>query len=178
MIYGERIRFRAVERDDIPLFVDWLNDPEILQGLLLYLPLSQEDEATWYENMMKRPLDEHPMVIEIHEASDWLPIGNCGFINIDWRNRSGEVGIFIGEKSFWNKGYGTDAIRLLLKHGFMTLNLNRVALDVYATNERAIRCYEKAGFVHEGCKRKAIFKDGDYIDLMQMSVLREEWEGK
>ena len=176
MIYGERIRFRAVEREDLPRFVAWLNDPEVLQGLLLYLPLSLNDEENWYESMMKRPTDEHPMVIEIQQADEWLAVGNCGFVKIDWRNRSGEVGIFIGEKRLWNRGYGTDAMRLLLQHGFHTLNLNRIALDVYDTNLRAVRSYEKAGFVQEGRKRQAIFKDGKYIDILQMSVLREEWE--
>lgn len=178
MIYGERIRFRAVEREDLPRFVAWLNDPEVLQGLLLYLPLSLNDEENWYESMMKRPTDEHPMVIEIQQADEWLPIGNCGFVKIDWRNRSGEIGIFIGEKRLWNQGYGTDAMRLLLQHGFHTLNLNRIALDVYNTNLRAVRSYEKAGFVHEGRKRQAIFKGGKYLDILQMSVLREEWEGR
>lgn len=178
MIYGERIRFRAVEREDLPRFVAWLNDPEVLRGLLLYLPLSLNEEENWYESMMKRPTDEHPMVIEIQQADEWLPIGNCGFVKIDWRSRSGEVGIFIGEKRLWNQGYGTDAMRLLLQHGFHTLNLNRIALDVYDTNLRAVRSYEKAGFVHEGRKRQAIFKGGKYIDILQMSVLREEWEGR
>jgi diamine N-acetyltransferase len=178
MIYGERIRFRAVEREDLPRFVAWLNDPEVLHGLLMYLPLSLNEEENWYESMMKRPTDEHPMVIEIQQADEWLPVGNCGFVNIDWRSRSGEVGIFIGEKRLWNQGYGTDAMRLLLQHGFHTLNLNRIALDVYDTNLRAVRSYEKAGFVHEGRKRQAIFKDGKYFDILQMSVLREEWEGR
>jgi RimJ/RimL family protein N-acetyltransferase len=178
MIYGERIRFRAVEREDLPRFVAWLNDPEVFQGLLLYLPLSLNEEENWYESMMKRPTDEHPMVIEIQQADEWLPVGNCGFLNIDWRSRSGEVGIFIGEKRLWNRGYGTDAMRLLLQHGFHTLNLNRIALDVYDTNLRAVRSYEKAGFVQEGRKRQAIFKDGKYFDILQMSVLREEWEGR
>ena len=177
MIYGERIRFRAVEREDLPLFVNWLNDPDVLQGLLLYLPISLDGEENWYENMMKRPLDEHPMVIEVKQEDGWLPIGNCGFINIDWRCHSGEVGIFIGEKRLWNQGYGTDAMHLLLQHGFNTLNLNRIALDVYDTNPRAVRSYEKAGFIHEGRKRQAIFKDGNYIDLLQMSVLKKEWDG-
>jgi diamine N-acetyltransferase len=177
MIYGERIRLRAIERADLPRFVDWLNDPEVLQGLLIYLPLSSQDEENWYENMTKRPMDEHPMVIEVEQGEDWLPIGNCGFINIDWRSRSGDVGIFIGEKRLWDQGYGSDAMHLLLRHGFNTLNLNRVALDVYATNLRAIRSYEKVGFVHEGRRRQAIYKDGEYVDILQMSVLRQEWKG-
>lgn len=175
MIYGERIRLRAIERQDLPRFVEWLNDPEVRQGLLLHLPMSQAQEENWFEDMLKRPPAEHPMVIEVNEENEWMMIGNCGLHNIDWRCRSAEVGIFIGEKRLWNKGYGTEAMSLLLKHGFETLNLNRIALDVYENNPRAVRAYEKAGFVHEGRKRKAMFKEGKYLDILVMSVLREDW---
>jgi RimJ/RimL family protein N-acetyltransferase len=176
MIYSGRIRLRAPERSDIPRFVAWLNDPEVRAGLLVSLPLSTADEEGWFEAMLKRPLEEHPMTIEARQGDDWLPVGNCGFHNIDWRCRSAEVGIFIGEKSLWNRGYGTEVMRLLLKHGFNTLNLNRIALDVYESNPRAIRSYEKAGFVHEGRRRQAMFKDGWYVDILQMSVLHSEWQ--
>lgn len=176
MIYSGRIRLRAPERSDIPRFVTWLNDPEVRAGLLVSLPLSTADEDGWFEAMLKRPLEEHPMTIEVRQGDDWLPVGNCGFHNVDWRCRAAEVGIFIGEKSLWNRGYGTEVIRLLLKHGFNTLNLNRIALDVYETNPRAIRSYEKAGFVHEGRRRQAMYKDGRYVDILQMSVLRSEWQ--
>ncbi len=176
MIYSGRIRLRAPERSDIPRFVTWLNDPEVRAGLLVSLPLSTADEEGWFEAMLKRPLEEHPMTIEVRQGDDWLPVGNCGFHNVDWRCRAAEVGIFIGEKSLWNRGYGTEVMRLLLKHGFHTLNLNRIALDVYETNPRAIRSYEKAGFVHEGRRRQAMYKDGRYVDILQMSVLRSEWQ--
>jgi len=86
------------------------------------------------------------------------------------------VGIAIGDKSFWNKGCGTEAMGLLLRHGFDTLNLNRVFLRVHEPNKRAIRAYEKAGFIKEGCLRQAVFKNGSYQDMFIMSVLRSEWE--
>ncbi len=176
MIYAERIRFRAPDHQDLPLFITWLNDPEVRAGLLMYLPFSMADEEQWFEGMLKRPPQEHPFVIEVHEAENWKPVGNCGFHNLDWRCRSAEVGIMIGEKPYWNRGYGTEAMRLLLKHGFDTLNLNRIYLDVYQNNPRAIRAYEKAGFVHEGIKRQAAYKNGQYIDILLMSVLRSEWQ--
>jgi diamine N-acetyltransferase len=175
MIYGERIRLRAPERDDIPLFVKWLNDPEVRRGLILYLPMSKADEEAWFENMIKGPADEHPLVIEIRTDDDWKPIGNSGIHKIDWRNRSAEVGLFIGEIRLWNQGYGTEVMSLLLKHGFETLNLNRIGLQVYETNHGAIRAYEKAGFVHEGRFRQGVYIDGRYEDTLFMSALREEW---
>jgi diamine N-acetyltransferase len=177
MIYAERVRLRAPERSDIPRFVVWLNDPEVRAGLLVAIPFSHADEENWFDNMLKRPMEEHPLTIEVHQGEDWLAIGNCGFFDCDWRCRSAEVGIFIGEKSLWNQGYGTEVMRLLLRHGFDTLNFNRIALRVFANNLRAIRSYEKAGFVHEGCQRQGVYRDGQYIDVLMMSVLRSEWAG-
>lgn len=176
MIYGDRIRLRAVTRSDLPQFIEWLNDPEVRAGLLMHLPLSIEDEEAWFENMIKSPAAQHPMVIEVRSGEGWKMIGDCGFHLIDWRIRSAELGIFIGEKSYWGQGYGTEVMRLLLKHGFNTLNLNRIALEVFETNPRAIRTYEKVGFVHEGRRRQDMFKDGRYIDVLLMSVLRSEWQ--
>lgn len=175
MIYGNRVRLRAPEKDDIPKFVSWLNDPEVRLGLLLYLPMSQADEEVWFDSMLKRPVDEHPLVIEIHEGDDWLSIGNCGVHQIDWRCRSAEVGLFIGEKKYWNQGYGTEVMELLLKHAFETLNLNRISLDVYESNLGAIRAYEKSGFVLEGRKRQGMYIDRRYVDILLMGVLRDEW---
>jgi RimJ/RimL family protein N-acetyltransferase len=103
--------------------------------------------------MMKRPSKEHVLVIEVKDQSpqeDYLPIGTCQFHKIDERNRSAEIGIMIGEKAYWNQGFGTETVRLLFEHGFATLSLHRIWLQVYENNKRAIRAYEKAGFQYEG----------------------------
>jgi diamine N-acetyltransferase len=189
MITGERIRFRGVERDDLPTFVKWLNDPEVRQGILNHHPSSQAEEENWYEEMLKLPMDEHVLGIEVklsgkkavepsNQADEvhWKLIGNLAFFRIDWRNRSSEFGIMIGDTNYWNQGYGTEAVRLLVKHGFNTLNLNRIYLHVFENNPRAIRAYEKAGFVHEGRLRQAEFNDGKYIDILVMSILKDEFK--
>ena len=175
MIYGERIRLRRDERADIPLFTQWLNDPDVRRYLLMNLPISQANEEGWFENMLKRPAEEQPFAIEVREGDGWRLIGNCGFFEIDWRARSSEVGLFIGDKSCWNKGYGTEVMRLLLQVGFGTLNLNRIFLRVDQDNLGGIRAYEKAGYVHEGRFRQATYQDGEYRDMLFMSVLRSEW---
>lgn len=176
MINGERIRLRAIEREDLPRFVAWLNDPEVRDNLVLFMPLSLVDEEHWFEKTLGQPPAERPLVIEIRQGEGWQPIGNCGIGPIDWRCRHGEVGIFIGEKSLWNQGYGTESMRLLLRHGFQTLNLNRVFLRVYETNLGGIRAYEKAGFVHEGRMRQAEYRAGRFLDVLLMSVLRSEYK--
>ena len=181
MIYGDRIRFRHAERSDIPTFVYWLNDPDVRQGISLYLPVSQAEEEGWFESMLTRSPDERVLCIEARQPAVegqpllWKLIGNCGFHEIDWRNRSAEVGIMIGDKASWNQGYGTEAMRLLLKLGFEQLDLNRIFLRVFETNPRAIRAYEKVGFVHEGRQRQAERQAGRFIDVLVMSVLQSEW---
>ena len=125
--------------------------------------------------MLKRPSEEQSLGIEIKDGDGWRLIGNCGIFDINWRASSAEVGIFIGDKSCWNKGYGTEVMRLLLRHGFETLNLNRIFLRVDAANLGGIRAYEKAGFVHEGRFRQGTFQGGEYRDMLFMSVLRSEW---
>lgn len=176
MIYSERIRLRAAEREDLPRFVTWLNDPEVRENMALFLPLSSTEEERWFESMLQDPPTEHTLIIEIREEGGWRPVGNCGFNHTDWRCRLSELGIFIGEKSLWDKGYGTETMRLLLSHGFKTLNLNRIYLRVFETNPRAIHVYEKVGFVHEGRLRQAEYRDGRYIDVLFMSVLRSDWK--
>jgi len=178
MIYGKRIRLRAIEKDDPQRFVAWLNDPEVRRNMLMYQPLSKAVEELWFADMLKRDQDEHPLVIEVHQGENWQPVGNLGFLNLDQRERSAEIGIFIGEKNLWDKDYGSQAIQLMLKHGCENLKLNRIFLQVYETNERGIRCYEKAGFQHEGRMRQARFQQGRYIDVLLMSVLRDESQPK
>lgn len=178
MIYGKRIRLRADERSDLPKFTEWLNDPDVRRYLSMRLPVSLANEEGWFESMLKSPREEQSLAIEVRDGDGWRLIGNCGIFDIDSTVRSAEVGIFIGDKSCWNKGYGTEVMSLLLEHGFGTLNLNRVFLRVDADNKGGIRAYEKAGFVHEGRFRQGTFHDGEYRDMLFMSVLRSEWTAK
>jgi len=188
MITGDRIRFRAVEREDLPTFQGWVNDPDVRSGIGIYLPLSMADEQEWYDGVRKRQPDERNLVIEVRPPfrqgglpalqvgePAWKMIGGIGFFRLDYKNRSSEFGIMIGDKTYWNQGYGTEAVRLLLHLGFNTLSLNRIHLRVLENNPRAIRAYEKAGFKHEGRQRQAEFKDGKYIDLLVMSILKSEY---
>jgi RimJ/RimL family protein N-acetyltransferase len=176
MIEDGNVRLRAVEASDLADFQRWLNDDEVTAGLLVSLPLSMADEQAWYENMLSTPVAEHPLAIEYQSESSWRTIGNCGISKIDVRARLGEAGIFIGDKSCWDRGIGKRVMRLLLRYGFDGLNLNRVYLQVYTTNLRAIRCYEQVGFLREGCLRQDVYKNGKYIDVLIMGILRSEWE--
>ena len=176
MILGTRVRLRAIERADLPRFQEWSNDPEVTQGLSRYLPLSLTEEGKWFGRVMQGQPAQQPLAIKIQDGGSWKLVGNTGLFNLEWTNRSAEFGIFIGNKSSWNKGYGTEALQLMLRHAFSTLNLNRVYLRVLASNPRARRSYEKAGFQLEGTLRQATFRRGIYIDSHIMSILRSEWK--
>ncbi len=179
MIYGKNVRLRAVEKEDLPNFVAWLNDPEVRRGLSVHIPFSLTAEEKWFEENEKKSPNERTLAIEIQpegQGGEWVFVGGCGFFDFDWQVRQAEIGIYIGEKKYWNQGFGTHVMRLLLKHGFETLNLNRISLRVHEDNPRAARSYEKAGFIKEGVLRQARFYGGEYIDVRLMSVLRSEWK--
>lgn len=176
MYIGERVRLRGVEESDLDKFVIWLNDSEVRDNLLIYWPMTSWQEREWFEGVKKLPIAEKPLVIDVKTEEGWQLIGNCGFHKFDWQARSGEIGIFIGDKAYWNKGYGSEALNLLLQFGFNRLNLNKIYLEVFETNPRAKRVYEKAGFVEEGRLRQDVYLNGRYIDVFVMSILRAEWD--
>lgn len=175
MIHGERIRLRAIERDDLPRYVMWFNDPDVRRGISLYRPLSQIEEERWYEQMLERSPAERSLAIDAREGDEWVHIGSCGLFNVDRRSQHAEIGIVIGDKAYWDKGLGTDVMRTMLRHGFETLNLHRIYLRVFETNPRAIRVYEKIGFTHEGRLRQHHYLEGRYVDELMMAMLRDEW---
>jgi RimJ/RimL family protein N-acetyltransferase len=182
MIHGTRVRLRAMERSDLAKYHKWLNDPDVTEGLGHYRPLSMDDEDGWFAKMREQDAGQRPLAIEVHEDPACRLAGNIGLFDLRCANRSAELGIFIGDKSLRNQGYSTEALELMLQHAFDTLNLHRVFLRVYATNKRAQRPYQKAGFRPEGTLRQSVFRQGRRIDMHIMGILRPEWrataEGK
>ena len=175
MIVGGKVRLRPVERGDLPRYVEWFGDPEVRRHLMVYLPFSLAQEERWFESLLGR-LERREDVILAIETFDGVHIGNVGLHSINWKDRSTELGIVIGEKAYWSQGYGTDAIRTLLGLAFREMNLHRVFLRVDVDNGRGIRCYEKAGFRQEGTSRDAVFREGVYCDQHVMSILQSEFE--
>jgi diamine N-acetyltransferase len=174
IIRGEQVFLRASERTDIPLFVRWFNDADVLRNLAMRAPMSDAAETAWFDRMLaaQGSTDYHFVICLLADAR---PIGTIGLHGLDSRNGSAEFGIAIGEKDKWNKGHGTDALRAICDFGFGELRLERISLHVYADNDRARRSYEKAGFTHEGTLRRAHFARGTHVDVHVMSLLRDEW---
>jgi RimJ/RimL family protein N-acetyltransferase len=180
MILGQRIRLRPIEKDDLPRYVKWFSDPDLRGYLAMHLPLSQAEEEKWFEqSLANKDRNTQAWAIDAQPADmavgPWMHIGGCGLHEIEWRHRWGELGIMIGARDYWGRGYGTDAVQTLTAWAFDTLNLNRVFLRVFADNARAIRCYEKVGYQHEGRLRQHNYHNGAYRDVLLMGLLRSDW---
>jgi len=173
MLKGEKVILRPGRREDVARQHEFNQDIE-LYGLDCAFPQISSLEKTQadFETWATKP-DQNSAWFAIE--ADGKYIGNCCLLGL--RNPHGnlELGIVIGDRDYWGRGYGRDATRLLLKFGFHYLGARRIVLTTHAKNERAIRCYRACGFVEEGRPRKAIWVEGEYVDLVNMSILREEW---
>lgn len=176
-IAGEKVYLRGFEKKDLdgPYF-QWANDQEVTHYMYMglkpnYLELLTED----YEKSIRSASE---VVFLIVDKKTEKPIGSTGLYSINPIYRSAEYRIVIGEKDYWDKGYGSEVAALVAKYGFEKLNLNKVWLGVNANNPRAVKSYENAGFVREGALRQEIYRNGKYYDAVRMSLLRSEWDAK
>jgi RimJ/RimL family protein N-acetyltransferase len=173
-LIGERLYLRPLEEEDIDRCLVWINDPEITATVALRFPFNRSREKEWFAALYKTDRDI-PLAIVLKDGD--RHIGNCGLHQIDYPNRCAQFGIMIGEKEEWDKGYASEASRLILDYGFDQLGLHRISLQVYAHNLRAQRVYEKLGFTREGVLRESYYRDGRYHDTVIMGILRSEWRG-
>lgn len=174
IIRGRKTWLRPAEREDLATFVEWFNDLRVTRHLLPRAPISRAQEEGWFEGMVESQGKDRWFFV-ICRLGDRRAIGTCGLFGVDFRNGGAGIGITIGDPADRSQGLGTDALEALLDFGFGTLRLERLWLDVYASNHRARRSYEKAGFTREGTFRHAYHRDGQFIDSDRMAILRSEW---
>ena len=169
-----RVRLRPIREADLPDYVVWFNHPEVTQFTAMESgEFTLEGEQEWFRKISDPEHEDKHWAIEV----DGRHIGNCALI-LGRYGDTGAFGIVIGERSAWGKGYGTAALREVLRAGFAELKLHRIHLDAFADNARGIRCYEKCGFRREGLCREARWKRGEWRDVVRMAILREEWEAQ
>lgn len=171
-IVGDNIYLRPLEMDDIDSFILWLNDQEVRKYLMRTSPLNKIREKEFVEKLYR---DDRDIILGITLKENNQLIGNIGLHGISITHRHAGIGIFIGNKGCWSKGYGTEALKLILDHGFNQLNLHKISLTVLDFNARAIRAYEKSGFKKEGVFRDHVYRNGKYCGVYSMSILESEW---
>lgn len=164
---------RPIKEDGVAI-ARWSNDVEysrLLRRGLIY-PDAIEGFEEWLSSMIK---EQSAYPFSIRRIEDQVLVGFLMLHEIAWQAR--HCTFFIGlDPALRGQGYGSDALKVMLKYAFMEMNLNRVGLDVMSYNEAAIHTYSKVGFQHEGRVRAVVFRDGVYYDMLHMGILRSEWE--
>lgn len=174
MLVGEKVRLRAIELEDLRKLVEWRNTAEIMDYFYEKEPLSLEMQRRWFEGYLNRIEKEKYYMIET--LSGDKPMGTISLYNVDWRNRHCEFGrFFLWDEDLRGKGYGKEAIELILDFGFSHLNMRKIYCTTYNDNDRALGLYESVGFLRDGVLRQHIFRHGKFIDLILLSILSTEW---
>lgn len=170
---SDKIYLRGVLETDLSLYKTWIDDPVVTYYMEMgWKPISDIELKNIYAEASDS--NETVMFVIVDKKTN-KPIGVTGLYLIQWICRRAQYRILIGDPDYWNKGVGAEATRLILKYAFERLNLEVVYLGVNADNIGAVRSYENAGFVHEGKQRKFVYRNGRYYDVLNMSVLREEY---
>lgn len=172
MYYGEKVCLRAYRDEDILKAISFINDRELKKFLTKQIPFPTTiwEEEEWIQSQRGDESGEYNFAIEDIKTKKY--IGGCGIHKVNWVARVAEVGIMIGDKNYWGKGYGTDAMKVLMKFVFEEMNMNKIRLSTFSFNERAIKCYKKCGYEVEGVLKNEVFKEGKYYDEIIMSAFR------
>lgn len=177
LFHGELIRLAAPAEGDAEVFARWTEDAEYLRALDTDYarPMSVAEMGKRLEQFIQDP---GTVEFRIRTLQDDRLIGFVALHTIEWNNRTANLAIGIGDPDYRGQGYGTDALRAVLRYAFHEMNMERVGLNVNENNARAIRAYEKVGFRREGAMRRALLRDGKWQDRIIMGILLEEWEGR
>lgn len=171
MIAGEHVILRAFEREDAERCYRWMNDPNIVRTLKSRYPIAFSNEVEWLDRAMGSSQTERHFAIE--KKDDRSHIGNASIHDIDWVSRTAWFGLFIGEPSAWNRGFGSDAISALMRFAFDEMNLQKLRINVFDYNDRAKHVLLARGFVQEGKLSRDFFREGLFHDIVLLSVFRD-----
>lgn len=174
MLKGKLVKLREYREEDIKIAQDYINDPDTIRSLAIAVPFpfTYADEKKFVEGNSAFN-SEYNFAIETLENPRY--IGGCGIKNLDWKNSKLEIGIAIGDKKLRGKGYGTDAMKVLVDFIFNEMNINKIKLEVFTFNQGAIRCYEKAGFREEAILKNEVYRGGKFHDVVVMSIFRADY---
>lgn len=177
LLRGTKLRLAALSKEDAPRIARWHEDVGYLRlqetNRALPKTVAQiEAELEQFEG------SADTIVFGIRTRENDELVGTLGFYEIEWSNQVAWLGMGIGDRAAWGKGYGTEALRLALQYAFDELNLHRLTLTVIDYNERAIALYEKAGFRREGVFREFGQRDGKRYDMYLYGLLRPEWKAR
>lgn len=172
---GPAVALRPVERGDMEHIRRWINDPAIRPLIGETRPLTAGGAEAYYERLQH---EESRVWFIVVERATQRPVGECGLLRMMPAWRTTDLSMIIGEQDAWGRGYGTEAITLLMDYAFGFLNFHRIAIGVVGFNRRALRFYERVGFQREGVQREGYYYDHAYHDFVMMSILEHEFRAR
>ena len=175
ILKGELVRLTVLTKDDLPTFSRWYEDAGFsrLLDAVPAVPKSREQWGKWLEET-ENNANTYVFGIRLIQGDEL--IGYAELDGILWNHRNCWIGIGIGERENWGKGFGLEAMNIILKFTFHELNLHRVQLSVFSYNHRAVSLYEELGFTKEGVFRKHLERDGKRYNMYLYGLLRSEWK--
>lgn len=171
MTTGQKVSLRLMDQEDTDRIVRWRNQDFVRRCFIYQKDFTRESHENWVRTMIDTGAAIQFMIC-VGEGQK--PVGSVYLRDIDRTHKKAEYGIFIGEKEAWGQGYGTWAARKMIAYAFGQEGLHKLMLRVLSENRRAIRSYEKAGFVQEACLRDEVFLEGQYKDVILMAVINQE----
>lgn len=171
VIKGEKVTLTPLTLKHMPKSWEWINDKEITKFLVSKPPKTYKGELKWFENLKKSKTEK---IFAITDNATKTHIGNLGLHEISIENSNCVLGIMIGEKNYWNKGFGTAAIKTILKHCFEELNFHKVSLNVFTQNTAAQKCYKKCGFKKVGTLKDHTKKGNQFWDEYIMETINKK----
>ena len=176
MYYGELVKLRALEMEDLDTILKYFNNLELRQYLSTQWPMSRNAERQWLERTTTmNPWKDGGLTLAIEDKKTNEFLGTVGFFDISKQHQKAEFGIAIHKPDNLGKGYGTDTTRVMLWVAFHVLGLNTVFLLTLASNERAQRAYEKVGFKRAGVFRQGAYVLGEFHDFVIMDITKDEF---
>lgn len=177
MYSGNLVKLRAYKEEDIEKAVEFINDEEVKKLLdsNIPFPMTKWQEEEWVRSRKANSDLTYDFAIEDLKTGKY--IGGCSINECDVKNRTCVIGIMIGDKEYWSKGYGSDSLKVLTKFIFEEVNMNKIKLKVFSFNNRAIACYKKVGFKEEGILKKELYRNGKYHDEILMAIFKSGFEG-
>lgn len=174
LLVGRRVRLRAGREEDFAALEPWWQDPA--QQTLQQTRVQPRPDGSDIETSRRRAANDGPgaATFSIETLDESVFVGSVGIWDATLPERDAHLAIIVGPEHT-GRGYGSDAVRVMVRYGFLAMGLNRIQLEVFAFNTRARRAYARAGFVEEGVRREAAFIDGGFADEVIMAVLRREW---
>ena len=172
-LYGEKVLLRAMEPEDMEMYREMVNDPDIEQMLGGWsFPVSSVEQRQWYERVA---MDKRNLRFTIEDQSTGEALGMIYLSELDWKNRTAVYGMKLKKNAPKRKGYASDSEFTLMRYAFLELGFHRLSSEVLDYNTPSIGTKEKCGAKREGLKRSAVFKDGAYHDVICYGVLYEDF---